>query len=72
MLIEIGLEFHRFEGSDEKTSVYKYKTRIPVFGKRSSGLQWLKKLGQNTSIWKDKIRNPMFIQIGLEFQCLEG
>ena len=26
----------------------------------------------NTSIWKDKIRNSMFIQIGIEFQCLEG
>ena len=23
----------------------------------------VKKLGQNTSIWKDKIRNPMFIQM---------
>ena len=31
-----------------------------------------KKLGQNTIIWKDKIKIPMFIQIGLEFQCLVG
>ena len=67
MLIEIGLEFHRFEGQDENTNAHKYKTRIPVFGKRNSELQWLKKLGQITSIWKDKIRNPMLIQIGIEF-----
>ena len=60
MLIEIGLEFHRFEGSDEKTNVYKYKTRIPVFGKRSSELQWLKN-------WA---RIPVFGRIRSEIQCL--
>ena len=26
----------------------------------------------NSNVWKDKIRIPMFIKIGLEFECLEG
>ena len=43
-----------------------------MFGRRSSELQWLKKFGQNTNIWKDKIRILTIKQTGLEFHCLEG
>ena len=32
----------------------------------------VKKFGQNTNIWKDKIRIPTIKQTGLEFHCLEG
>ena len=59
--METGLEFHHFEGKDEKTNVYKYKTRIPVFGRRSSQLQWLR---------KNWARIPLFGRTRSKFQCL--
>ena len=39
MGIKIGLEFHLFEGEDQKTDVYKNKTRIPGFGRITSEFQ---------------------------------
>ena len=28
--------------------------------------------GYNSSVWKDKRRNAVFIKIGQQFQCVEG
>ena len=39
MLIQIGPEFHCFEGEEQKTNLYKNKTRIPVFGRIRSEFQ---------------------------------
>ena len=41
MLIEIGPEFHRFEGKDQKPNVDKNGARIPDFGRIRSQVQCL-------------------------------
>ena len=62
--------------------MYKYKTKIPVFGRRSSELQWLKKnwpeyqylegYDKNSNVWKDKIIIPMLTEKGPGFHHFEG
>ena len=43
-----------------------------MFWKMSSELQCVEGLGQNTNVWKDRARIPMFERIGQEFQCFQG
>ena len=38
-----------------------------MFGKIRSKFQCLDGLGQNSNVWKDKVRIPMFERIGPEF-----
>ena len=60
-----------FERKDHNSNVYEDRARIPMF----------KKIGQNSSVWKDNIRIsvckdkiiiPMLIEIRPEFHCLKG
>ena len=64
MLIEIGPESQCFEGYDQKTNLYKYRGKIPLFGRIRPELQCLQ--------WKDKIRIPVFVRIGPELKSSEG
>ena len=43
-----------------------------MFGRiRSEVNQCLQQQGKNSNIWKDKIKIPTFMKIGLEYLCLE-
>ena len=39
MLIQMGPEFYCLEGEEQKTDVYKNRTRIPMFGRITSEFQ---------------------------------
>ena len=43
-----------------------------MFGAIRSEFQCLEELGQNSNVWKGKVRIPMFGKVRSEFQCLEG
>ena len=43
-----------------------------MFGGIRPEFQSLKGYGQNSSVWKEKDKIPMFGKIRTEFQCLEG
>ena len=43
-----------------------------MFGRKRKQFKGLKGYGQNSSVWKDKVRMLMFKRIRPEFQCLEG
>ena len=43
-----------------------------MFGRIKSEFQCLKALRQNSNVWKDKVRIPMFGRIAPEFPCLGG
>ena len=45
--------------------------RILMFEKIRREYQCLHRIGQNTNVWKDKTRSPMFGKITPEFQSLE-
>ena len=68
MCIQLRPEFHRLEEEVVKTDVYKKRARNPVFGRIRSEFQSKKKEGQNSNVWKDKIRFPIRITIALEFE----
>ena len=40
-------------------------------GRIRSEFQYLVRYGENSSVWKDKARIPMFGKIDSELQCLE-
>ena len=43
-----------------------------MFGKIRSEFECLEGLGQNSNVWKDKFRIPVFGRMETEFQCLKG
>ena len=68
MCIQLGPQFHSLEEEDLKTDVYKERNRNPVFGRiRSEFQSQKKKEGQNSNVWKDKIRFPIRITIAPKF-----
>ena len=42
-----------------------------MLGRIRSEFQFLEGKGQNSNVWKDKVRIPMSTHIKPEFQCLE-
>ena len=49
----------------------KIRLEFQCFGGIRSEFQSLKRYGQNSNVWKDKERIPMFAQKRTEYQCLE-
>ena len=43
-----------------------------MFGRISSEFQYLVRYGENSNVWKDKARIPMFGNIKSKLQCLES
>ena len=43
-----------------------------MLGRIRSELKCLEGKGQNSNVWKDKVRIPMSGQIRTEFQCVDG
>ena len=50
----------------------KIRLEFQCFAGIRSEFQSLKRYSQNSNVWKDKDRTPMFAKIRTEFQCLEG
>ena len=43
-----------------------------MFGRIRLKFQCLERYGQNSNVWTDKFRIPIYGQIRSEFQCLDG
>ena len=61
MFVIIGPQFQCLEGWDQNSNV---QNRGPEF-------QCLEGQDKNSNVWKDRVRIPMFIKIGLEFHSYE-